>query len=73
MPIGIYSVPLKQIACELPHNLRSCDFNYDMTWRELSSPKTMVNPLFSSYLVVHSYKLFIFITGISVRSALKGL
>lgn len=58
MPVGIYSAPLKQIACELFHSSMSDDSNYDLTWRVLSSPKTTVNLLLSSYLLAH-HKMFI--------------
>ncbi|ONK73416.1 uncharacterized protein A4U43_C04F31270 [Asparagus officinalis] len=41
LPIGIYSAPLKQIATLLPHSSDSDDINSSLTWRELSSAKSM--------------------------------
>ncbi|XP_073000916.1 uncharacterized protein [Typha latifolia] len=41
-PIGICSAPLKQVACELPPTSDSYDANFQMTWRELASAKSMI-------------------------------
>ncbi|XP_073111690.1 uncharacterized protein [Elaeis guineensis] len=40
-PVGMYSAPLEQIACELPPSSNSYDPNYKLSWKELSSAKRM--------------------------------